>query len=77
MSDFDLLQVLQKELVETLRERQTHSTYITQRTSKARIHRLRIELQEVMLKIERQCERTTGCYYPVDLIEETWFSEKK
>lgn len=75
MSDFDLLQTLQKELVETLRERQTHCTYITQHASRARIHRLRMALQEVMLRIERQCERTTGCYYPVDLIGETWFQE--
>lgn len=54
MSDFELLKALQNELVETLEKRRT-GRWITKETSKAKINRLRISLNEVMLRIERKC----------------------
>ena len=58
MSDFELLKVLQSELVETL-EKRKNTEYITHETSKAKVNRLRLSINEVMLRIERKC----GSYY--------------
>jgi len=58
MSDFELLKALQNELVETLENRKKVK-YFTHETSKAKINRLRLSLNEVMLRIERKC----GSYY--------------
>lgn len=54
MSDFELLKALQSELVETLKKRK-NTECITHETSKAKINRLRISINEVMLRIERKC----------------------
>ena len=54
MSDFELLKALQAELVETLENRK-NIKYITHETSKAKVNRLRLSLNEVMLRIERKC----------------------
>ena len=54
MSDFELLKVLQNELVKTL-EKRKNTEYITHETSKTKINRLRLSINEVMLRIERKC----------------------
>lgn len=54
MSDFELLKVLQSELVETL-EKRKNTEYITHETSKAKVNRLRLSINEIMLRIERKC----------------------
>lgn len=54
MSDFELLKTLQNELVETLENRKKVE-YFTHETNKAKINRLRLLLNEVMLRIERKC----------------------
>lgn len=54
MSDFELLKALHNELVETLEKRKNSKT-ITRENSKAKINRLRISINEVMLRIERKC----------------------
>ncbi len=54
MSDFELLKALQTELVETLENRK-NTEYITHEMSKAKVNRLRLSLNEVMLRIERKC----------------------
>lgn len=56
MSDFELLKSLQNELIETLKERKKHSPYIPRTCCKAKIHRLRLQIQEVMLRIENKCD---------------------
>lgn len=56
MSDFDLLKCLQKQLVEVLNERQKLKDWIPNSCCKAKVRRLRLEIQEVMLRIERECE---------------------
>ncbi len=57
MSDFDLLLALQKELADTLKKRaQIMNEWVPCNLSKAKIHRLRLQIQEVMLRIERACE---------------------
>lgn len=59
MSDFDLLLALQKELADTLKERaRILNDWVPCNLSKAKIHRLRLQIQEVMLRIERACEGT-------------------
>lgn len=58
MSDFDLLRGLQQELITTL-ENRSKAEYITRDVSKAKINRLRLQIQEVMLRIERAC--TSWC----------------
>lgn len=55
MSDFELLKALQKELIDTLKERKRVAKWIPQSCCKAKIHRLRLQIQEVMLRIEREC----------------------
>lgn len=55
MSDFDLLKCLQKQLVEVLNERAKIKDWIPNNCCKAKIRRLRLEIQDVMLRIERKC----------------------
>lgn len=59
VSDFELLKHLQNEMLELLAERKLKAAWIPRNLSKARLHRLRLEIQEVMLRIERKCE---SCY---------------
>ena len=59
ISDFELLKHLQQELINTLQLRKD-SKYISKKCCKAKIHRLRLEIQEVMLRIEQGC---TGWWY--------------
>lgn len=56
LSDFDLLRHLQNELIEVLNARKQVKEYIPTSCCKAKIRRLRLEIQEVMLRIERKCE---------------------
>ncbi len=57
MSDFDLLLALQKELADTLEKRtQLSNTWVPDSLGKAKIRRLRLLIQEIMLRIERSCE---------------------
>ncbi len=59
MSDFDLLLTLQKELTDTLKLRTRISDgWIPSTLSKSKIRRLRLQIQEVMLRIERACQTT-------------------
>jgi hypothetical protein len=58
MSDFELLKSLQNELIETLEDRKTVEQWIPRTCCKAKIRRLRLQIQEVMLRIENKCE---GC----------------
>lgn len=58
-SDFDLLISLQEELRNTLEERKrvVNAGYFVPRSCcKAKIRRLRLQIQEVMLRIEDRCE---------------------
>lgn len=55
MSDFDLLKYLQEQLVNVLNERKSIEK-IPNSCCKAKIRRLRLEIQDVMLRIERKCE---------------------
>lgn len=56
MDDFTLLKVLQNELVETLQARKNAKGQETTRAiCRSRIRRLRLQIQEVMLRIERGC----------------------
>ena len=56
MTDFEMLKCLQNELIETLEERKTVEKWIPRTCSKAKIRRLRLQIQEVMLRIEMKCE---------------------
>lgn len=55
MSDFDLLKTLQQELITTLESRRK-AEYLTHDVCKAKINRLRLQINEVMLRIERACD---------------------
>lgn len=55
MSDLDLLRGLQAELVSTLKNRK-EAEFITHDISKAKIRRLRLQIAEIMLRIERACD---------------------
>ena len=56
MSDFELLKKLQLELVNTLEKRsQSEGEHVQREFCKAKIRRLRLEISEVMLRIERKC----------------------
>lgn len=56
MSDFELLITLQNELRATLKQRaKLTEKWVPRECSKAKIHRLRLQIQEVMLRIERAC----------------------
>ncbi len=59
MSDFEILKYYQQHLVEILEERKKDKW---SGATKARFHRVRIETQKLMLKIERK----------MDLVEEGW-----
>lgn len=54
MSDFELLKALQNKLVETLEKRKNSKT-ITHENGKAKVNRLRLSINEGMLRIERKC----------------------
>lgn len=67
MSDFELLIALQTELTVTLKQRaKLTEPWVPRELSKAKIHRLRLQIQEVMLRIERAC--AGSCIYK----KETW-----
>lgn len=55
MSDFDVLKALQHELIMTL-ENRMHTDFITREVSRAKIRRLRLQINEVMLRIEKKCD---------------------
>lgn len=55
MSDFDLLKTLQKELIDTLQERMNTHGWLPRSCCAAKIRRLRLQIQEVMLRLERDC----------------------
>ena len=56
MSDFELLKSLQGELIETLNERKKTERYFSRSCGKAKVRRLRLQIAEVMLRIERKCD---------------------
>lgn len=56
MSDFELLKRYQKEIVKVLEERKKYSAYDCSWGNKARYTRLRIEIQKLMLEIERNMD---------------------
>lgn len=56
MNDFQLLKGLQKELIDTLNERAKLNGDIPHSCGKTKIRRLRLQINEVMLRIERNCE---------------------
>lgn len=56
MSDYELLKVLQTELVNTLDERKKITKWIPRYCCKAKIRRLRLQIQDVMFRIEQKCE---------------------
>lgn len=66
MSDFERLNCLQEELNAVLNERMNFKGYIPKTCCKSKINRLRLELNEVMLRIERAC---CGNYKN----KETWY----
>ena len=55
MGDLELLERLQHELVEMIKLRKWCTDYYGKYGTKARIHRLRLEIGKLMLKIERGC----------------------
>lgn len=56
-SDFELLKALQNELIATLEERKKiTSGYLPRTCCKGKINRLRLQIQEVMLRIEQKCD---------------------
>lgn len=55
MDDLDLLKSLQQELILTLEARADIRGWIPRRLCTAKIRRLRLQIQEVMLRIERTC----------------------
>ena len=68
MDDFTLLKTLQKELVRTLEIRKAAiGGFITRGICKAKIRRLRLQIQEVMQRIERACD---SCY---KVEKEDWY----
>ncbi len=56
ISDFDMLQILQSELVKVLNERKSVEKWFPRSCCKAKVHRLRMQIQEVMVRIESKCE---------------------
>lgn len=55
-SDFELLKTLQSELIEVLEERKKTEHWISRSCCKAKVHRLRLQIQEVMFRIEQKCD---------------------
>lgn len=71
MSEFELLKALQNELIRTLEERSKTKDYENPRSvCKTKIRRLRLQIQEVMLSIEKQCNNA------YKLSEEAWYKDK-
>ena len=64
MSDFELLKALQSELIFILEERKKVKKWIPRTCCRAKIHRLRLQIQEVMLQIERKCNGWFKCENP-------------
>ena len=58
MSDFEYLKKLQRELIDTLSERKKVEKWFPRTCCKAKIRRLRLQIQEVMLRIEN---KMNGC----------------
>lgn len=56
MSDFEILKALQSEFIFTLEERKKVKRWIPRTCCRAKIHRIRLRIQEVMLRIEHKCE---------------------
>ena len=54
-SDFELLIALQNELINILEGRKNSNEWISRCYCKAKIRRLRLQIQEVMLRIENKC----------------------
>ena len=56
MDDFNLLIRLQNEFIDLLQKRSYLSgEFVPRELSKAKIRRLRLQINEIMLKIEREC----------------------
>lgn len=55
MSDFEILKALQSEFIFTLEERKKVKGWIPRTCCRAKIHRRRLQIQEVMLRIEHKC----------------------
>lgn len=55
MSKLEALTYLQTELQRTLQERKK-AKYITKEICTAKIRRLRLQIQELMIQIERECK---------------------
>ena len=56
MSDFELLGALQSELIKTLEERKKVEKWFPRSCCKAKIRRLRLQIQDVMFRIEQKCD---------------------
>lgn len=56
ISDFEMLKNLQSEFVDVLNERKKTEKWIPRSCCKAKVHRLRLHIQEVMLRIENKCD---------------------
>lgn len=54
MSDFEQLKSLQRELINTLSERKEVVKWFPRTCCKAKVRRLRLQIQEVMLRIEKK-----------------------
>lgn len=69
MNDYELLKALQNELILTLKARKNMvGDYASRNVSKAKIHRLRLQIQEVMCRIEKACKSS------LYVEKEAWFS---
>ena len=55
ISDFELLKALQNELIKTLEERKKFIKWFPRSCCKAKIRRLRLQIQDVMFRIEQKC----------------------
>lgn len=56
ISDFEMLKCLQNELIKTLEERKKIDKWLPRSCCKAKVHRLRLQIQDVMCRIEQKCE---------------------
>lgn len=54
MSDFELLKNLQRELIDTLLERKKTEKWFPRTCCRAKVRRLRLQINEVMLRIENK-----------------------
>lgn len=61
ISDFELLKLLQSELIEILVERKKTEKWFARSCCKAKIHRLRLQIQDVMIRIENKCDTYCKC----------------